>query len=121
MYKLFLCVFSCVALSSCALIMGGTEDPITFTSEPSGAEVFIDGQAKGVTPATIEVKTSDDVSIVLKKSGYKDAYVRNHTSFDLWTIGDVVVGGLIGFLVDWFSDAMWDHENSVIHTTLKSE
>ena len=42
-------------LAGCATLFSGTEETITFNSEPSGAAVVIDGLTVGHTPLTIEV------------------------------------------------------------------
>ncbi|MBK1878006.1 PEGA domain-containing protein [Pelagicoccus mobilis] len=44
-----------------------------FTSEPSGANIYIDGQLLGKTPIRgIEIEPQKDVSVVVSKSGYED-------------------------------------------------
>jgi len=49
-------VFASTLLSSCATLLSGTSDRITFESEPPGAEVYVDGTNVGKTNSTIEVK-----------------------------------------------------------------
>ena len=39
-------------------------------SKPSGAQVFLNGQAKGTTPASLRVKQGSSVRVMLKKKGY---------------------------------------------------
>ena len=45
---------------------------ISITSEPSGAEIYLDGEYQGTTPMTISDVISGDHKIKLKKSGYED-------------------------------------------------
>jgi len=45
---------------------------LTVTTSPAGAQVFIDGALKGITPATIPGLASGNHSIVLKMDGFQD-------------------------------------------------
>ena len=45
-----------VFMSSCATLLSGTSDKITFESEPSGADVYVDGVNVGKTNNTLDVK-----------------------------------------------------------------
>jgi hypothetical protein len=49
---------------------------VHITSEPSGAEIFIQDQAMGATPRTIPDLAVGDHGIVLKKTGYEDHAVN---------------------------------------------
>lgn len=39
--------------------------PVTFTSDPTGANVYIDGQLKGKTPLTVDIKTNTDTTYLI--------------------------------------------------------
>jgi hypothetical protein len=46
---------------------------MTFNSSPDGAEILRDDEVLGATPATIEMKESEQqVHVVIRKKGYKD-------------------------------------------------
>ncbi|MFP3832067.1 hypothetical protein [Chryseobacterium sp. SIMBA_028] len=55
--KLSIVLLLGIALSttSCATMFTGTQDPITFTSNPAGATVFHKGIEKCVTPCTTKI------------------------------------------------------------------
>lgn len=55
--------------SSCALMMNDKNDQISINSEPSGADIFIEGRSYGKTPATITVEAKNS-TVVLTKEGY---------------------------------------------------
>lgn len=50
----------------------GSAGSLYITSTPSGAAVFIDSDAKGVTPATLTAIVPGAHTVLLKKSGYPD-------------------------------------------------
>ena len=69
-------------LTSCAAILKGTSQTVTFTSEPSGAEVFIDGQSRGVTPLSVKLKKNKYDTVMIKKKGYSPVVRPIEKSYD---------------------------------------
>ena len=66
-----LMVFALTLLfAGCASVIHGTDQTVTITSQPSGAQVLIDGQSFGVTPLTVKLKKNKYETIMVKKRGY---------------------------------------------------
>ena len=57
--------------AGCASIFKGTSQVVTFTSEPSGAEVLVDGNSMGKTPLTISLKKNQYSTVLVKKAGFE--------------------------------------------------
>lgn len=57
--------------TGCASIFKGTDQTVTFTSEPSEASVIIDGVNRGKTPLTIKLKKNAYSTIKIQKKGYR--------------------------------------------------
>lgn len=57
------------ASSSCALMMNDKNDQVSINSNPSGADIFIEGRNYGQTPATINIEAKNS-TVVLTKEGY---------------------------------------------------
>lgn len=57
-------------LPGCATIIKGSSQVVTVTSEPSNADVLIDGNNMGKTPLSVNLKKNTYSSITVKKSGY---------------------------------------------------
>lgn len=57
--------------TGCATIISGTNQTLTFTSKPPGAEVYLDGQMIGTTPVSVEVRKNQKNTVMLKKDGYR--------------------------------------------------
>jgi len=101
MKKISLLVVCGLALSSCATILTGTNDKISFTSEPSGAKVLYKGQEKCTTPCvTTFNKSLSAVNVEYKLANYPTKTVDLNRKFNSVTILNVLLGGLIGIGID---------------------
>ena len=109
----YLMILSLVAVSGCATIFTGTTQKINFSSEPTGAKIFINGVEEGTAPLTATLKKGNEYSIDFKLEGYENKSLRLTYSIGAgWVILDVLAG-LVGVVVDaiteaWFS---FDIEN----------
>jgi hypothetical protein len=73
--------------SSCATIFNGSKQRVMFTSNPAGAEVFVNGKTTGkFTPCTVNVRRKvkagpnnrqNEQYYVLKKEGYHDYEIKD--------------------------------------------
>jgi len=97
----------CVLSSSCATLLKGGRQRVSFDSHPSGASVVINGQWEGSTPVHSRLKTNDSYTIEFRKEGYRTESVRLRRVLGVgWVIADVffgvwpvVVDGITG---DWY-------------------
>ena len=70
---------SLITLSSCATMFSGSKQKVDITTNPAGAEVFINGQDQNaVTPVTLKVKKAGHVDYTFKKEGYEDGKVTDN-------------------------------------------
>lgn len=60
-----------LTMGGCVSIIKGADQTVTFTSEPSNAEVLVDGLSMGKTPLTVSLKKNKYSSILIKKDGYR--------------------------------------------------
>ena len=89
MKKLFTFLVTGVLLSSCAGIIKGTDQAVTFTSEPSGAEVIIDGMSMGTTPFSAKLKKNKFSTVMIKLNGYRTVSRPIEKSYDATAILNV--------------------------------
>ena len=84
MKKLLIITLSVAAMSltGCVSIFKGTSQNITISSEPSGAQVLIDGMPMGVTPFSGPLKKNAYNSIMLKKDGYETQIRQLNKTYD---------------------------------------
>ena len=113
-------LFGALALSSgCASIVSDSKYPVSINSNPSGANFLIKDKNgmvvhSGKTPEVVLLKagagyfSSATYSVYFKKKGYGDVTRVLDTELDGWYIGNILFGGIIGFLiVDPITGAMW--------------
>ncbi len=90
-----------LSATSCASIITGTKDKITFNSTPEGAKVFHKGIEKCTTPCTAEVPRSLSKQIVtFEKEGYNSKEVKLTKTFNPVTLVNILLGGAIGVGID---------------------
>jgi hypothetical protein len=70
MRKISFVLMALILSSGCSTIIKGTNQPVTFQSEPNGAAIFIDGERIGSTPMTIRLVKNKKNSVMIKKDGY---------------------------------------------------
>jgi hypothetical protein len=101
-----------LVVSGCATIVHGTTQPVPFSSNPEGAEVFIDGSARGVTPTTVELpRSSSSYNVVYKKAGYEDTSENLHSSISGYYFLNIVLGGIVGLVLDAMDGAWFDYDD----------
>jgi hypothetical protein len=101
------------AVSACATVTRGTNDTWTVNTEPAGAAVKTTNQfACDATPCTFKMPRKSEFSVTITKAGYKTwtGQVTHHVAAGggAGMAGNVVLGGLIGGVVDISSGAMMD-------------
>ncbi len=79
------------ALFGSATIFSGTSQSIAINSEPEGANVYIDGQLRGKTPLSFNMKKSlSSHDIRVQKDGYNDVNRMLEKSYDPVAILNII-------------------------------
>lgn len=104
-------------LTSCAGVFKGTSQSITFTSNPEGAEVFIDGVSRGVTPLTLKLKKNKHDTAMIKKEGYKTATINLEKSFDPVTFVNIIWDSST---TDLITGAAYEYDPNSYYITLSA-
>jgi uncharacterized protein YceK len=106
-------------ISGCASIVSDSKYPVSFTSSPAGAKIEIYDEEDiqiyvGQTPTIVTLDAgksyfnSASYRIVAKLANGQTNETKLTASMDGWFIGNIVFGGLIGFLgVDPLTGAMY--------------
>jgi hypothetical protein len=107
---LFISAVLLLPLIGCALAAHGRTQMIPFSSTPAGAEVFVDGESRGFTPLTLELRRNQSYEVVLNYNGQQqEARITHMLEGDKVAL-DVVPAAIgSGFatlcLIDAFSKA----------------
>lgn len=94
------------AVSGCASIVSGTDQTLTFNSEPDGATVTVAGKIVGKTPLSVQIDKGKNQSLTFEKEGYKTFTTQLSTTMDGWFWGNIVIGGFLGSTTDGVSGAI---------------
>ncbi len=88
------------SVSACATLFGPQKQNVYATSNPDGADVYVNGVRMGVTPYTLVLKPNQQYTVEFKKAGYKTIGRTINSKVGAgWVILDVL-GGLIPVVVD---------------------
>lgn len=107
-----------LALTGCASIVSKSTWPVSFKSNPPGAEVVIKDNLgneidRGTTPTTFALKSSDSFFsgatyyADFKLNDYQDCKKGIHADVNGWFFGNIVFGGFIGMGIDGATGAMY--------------
>ncbi|UOG74416.1 hypothetical protein MTX78_20135 [Hymenobacter tibetensis] len=106
-------------LGSCASIVSKSRYPVVISSVPAGANFTVtnrDGKEvfSGVAPTAVTLKSGSGYmrreiyTLTFKKEGFEDKKLTLESDVNGWYFGNIVFGGLIGFLiVDPLTGAMY--------------
>ena len=100
-----------LALTGCSTVIEGRSQQILVNSSPAGADCGLYRQ--GLRIATVQnapgsalvEKTKHDIWVVCVKQGYQQATHYNKSGVAGATVGNVILGGGIGWIIDSASGA----------------
>ena len=110
--KKTLALLALCALPSCASIVEGSKQTIAIDSQPECASCSFEQDGKQVaevrcTSGTIEVdRLKHDIKATCTKAGYGVSTQYLDSGFEEWTLGNILLGGVIGLGVDWATGAL---------------
>ncbi len=106
-------------LSSCATIIDGTRQKVSFSSNPSNADVTIDGRMIGKTPLTEDLSKKDIHTVKINLSGYHPYEMTLIKKVNSWVWGNIVLGGFIGLGVDALTGGLYELTPTQVNADLK--
>jgi len=107
-----------VAVSGCATIVSGQSQTVAISTAPSNHAVCTLSNPRGTwrvnTPGRVKVKRSkEDMDVSCKAPGFADATGTISSDFQMWTLGNIILGGIVGLVVDWSTGATNDYEHRI--------
>src|SRR2546427_6106928 len=119
MKTLVILVLSLLA-SSCATIINGTTQKIPVNSVPSGARVIIGETTVYKTPTVIDLPRKENHTLQFELEGYETETVKVESVTSGAVMGNLLLGGLIGWGVDAASGGQYRLVPESIHVSLRA-
>lgn len=127
--RMIVVFFGLSLLAGCATIVDGNKYPVQIDSEPRGAAYSIANQhgkvvSQGTTPDMVTLPSNDGAfdgekyTFKFSRDGYEDKEVVLDSEGNWWSVGNILLGGLIGMTVDYMSGAAWELPTEA-HANLK--
>jgi len=104
--KKFVLLAAIAALAGCSSIIEGTSQELIVNTTPEGANCELQRENQVIgrvnpTPGGITVKkTKHDITVVCTKKGYEKATFFNKSDVAGATVGNIILGGGIGWAID---------------------
>ena len=120
-HRLRLIVFACAPMwIGCATVLHGTTQQIRFESIPTEATAHV-GTQMVTTPGELTLSRKTAYEVEFEKPGYVPAHshIGQASSGAVW--GNLLLGGLIGIIVDASNGAAYELDPSTVSVTLLPE
>lgn len=124
MKKMLIPVALILSLSStgCATLFASKTKPLMISSDPRGADVYINGFKSGKTPLDIRLKPDTNYSIEFKKDGYDNlTRVVNKQTNAGWVIWDVLSLSVVCVIVDAVTNNWNKLQSNTLHVSLEKK
>lgn len=118
-FRLSAVILLAATLPACATLTTGTSQTVTIVTNPPGASCQLrrDNAVIGTvstTPGTVEVsKSSRAIAVSCTRPGHNDSTGTLGAEFQAMTLGNVLIGGLIGVIVDASSGASSSYPTTI--------
>lgn len=98
---------SLLSAAACGTIVHGSNQSIGVNSTPAGANITVDGQSMGTTPATLTLARKNAHTLRLDLAGYAPYEMQLERKMSGWVWGNILFGGVVGVIVDASTGAMY--------------
>lgn len=111
-------------LPACATVVRGTEQDVSIISEPPEALARLSNGMSCTTPCKVDLDRSESVTVTISKPGYEPSETKiiskmRGSDYLLGIGGNVMVGGVVGAVIDGTNGALRSLEPSPLHVTLR--
>lgn len=112
-------VLATLVVGACASILGGgSTQKVQVSSTPSAASVTVDGEAKGATPVTLDLKRGKEYMVRIQMAGYQPYEVKLTRALNGWVWGNIIIGGPLGVIIDASTGAMYKVKPGAVDASL---
>lgn len=106
---------------ACATLFKGTHNMVDFSSDPSGAKVYVNGGLMGTTPVNLKLESKRTYTIEFKKDGYEPrTYTITNSVGAGWIILDILAG-LVPVIIDAATGAWYELDQTAVNAVLEEQ
>ena len=102
--RLIASVLLAVNATGCATIINSRTQELSVASTPPGATVKT-GAVETTTPGKLTLRRNEDHALTFTKDAFPERQAKVESNTSWWLLGNVLFGGIIGFVVDGISGA----------------
>lgn len=119
-----LIVCSTMLFGACASILGGgTSQNVLLQTTPSGASFVVKSSSgiemsSGTGNQTVRLPRKNEYQIEVRAPGYQSKNVAVTKSLNGWVWGNLVLGWVVGFAIDFIGGAAYKLEPSLVSVSL---
>jgi hypothetical protein len=84
----------------CATLVTGTSTDVAINSDPSEAEIEINGMDRGATPTTVSLPSDRSHTVEISLEGYETETIQLQKTTSGWLAGNIIFGGIPGLVID---------------------
>lgn len=116
-------VVAAVAAGCATILGGGSSQPLTFNSDPAAANFTIKSSTglqmgSGKTPQTLRLPRKNEYQVDFTIPGYQAQSVALAKGVNGWIWGNLVIGWIVGFAVDFLTGSAYKLEPSQVNVSL---
>jgi len=89
-----------LVIVGCATLVTGTSTDVAINSDPSEAEIEINGMDRGATPTTVSLPSDQSHTVEISLEGYKTETIQLQKTTSGWLAGNILFGGIPGLVID---------------------
>ena len=105
---------------NCATIVHGTKQQVPISSNPTGAQVTVDGQIYYTTPCLLELERDKAHIVTFTLDGYQTEHIKIESSLSMWFYVGIIPGLIfIGPIYDLVSGGAYDLAPESVFANLK--
>ena len=89
-----------LVIVGCATLVTGTSTDVAINSDPSEAEIEINGMDRGATPTTVSLPSDRSHTVEISLEGYETETIQLQKTTSGWLAGNILFGGIPGLVID---------------------
>jgi uncharacterized protein YceK len=118
MKKLIVLLAGLAVMFGCSTIVNGTTQDMSVTADQAVQISIVNSEGavvyEGGTPAEVSLPRAKTYTITVTADGFQTQTIQINQQLNGWFWGNCIIGGLLGWIVDGVSGAMWELDPSEV-------